>query len=320
MADPVIASLAEAQGDNLRYVYRHFPLSGHDKSFIAAEATEAAGAQGAFWEMEHLLYERQQEWGQFTAEQMLAALTDYAEELGLDVDRFSQDLEDHTFYDKVAAQRDDSTAMGLPGTPTFILNERLFLSELWGQDISQSLTTFIQLTMLEASLYDTPPPQVIDTSKQYRATIRTARGDIIVELYDDQAPANVNSFVFLAQEGWYDDITFFRVIPGFVAQAGDPTNSGYGNPGYACDDEVGDLVFDRKGIVAIANAGPNTGSSQFFITYSGDYQDSLNGHYTIIGEVVEGLDVLDDLTPRDPTSDPNAPPGDVIETILVEEQ
>jgi len=143
------------------------------------------------------------------------------------------------------------------------------------------------------------------------------KGDIVIELYADQAPANVNSFVFLAREGWYDGISFFRVIPDFVAQAGDPTNSGVGHPGYQCTDEITELGFDQAGVVGIANAGPNTGSSQFFITLAP--QSALSGRYTVIGQVVEGMDTLRSLSPRDP-GDPNAAPGDMIETILIEER
>lgn len=300
--------------DNLRLVFRHFPLSYHDKALIAAEAAEAAGAQGAFWEMHDLIYERYMQWVELPSEQMPDVLTGYAQELGLDVERFRRDLDQHTFQDKVTAQYQEAVGLRLPATPTFIVNGRMYPADQWGLSYL-GVDAFIRLAMLER--YDAPPPLVIEPGHQYFATIRTAKGDIVVQLYADQAPANVNSFVFLAQEGWYDGVTFHRVVTDFVAQSGDPTGTGAGGPGYECDDEITDLGFDQTGVVGIANAGPNTGGSQFFITLSP--QPGLNGRYTVIGKVIEGLDVLASLAPRDP-GDPGALPGDVIETILIEER
>ncbi|MBN1179890.1 MAG: peptidylprolyl isomerase [Anaerolineae bacterium] len=204
------------------------------------------------------------------------------------------------------------------GTPSFVVNGRIYPFD-WGLSLD-ALNFFVEAALLEPLQYDSPPPQVIDPLRDYIATIRTERGDIVIELYPESAPANVNSFVFLAQEGWYDGVTFHRVLPGFVAQAGDPTGTGAGNPGYQCDDEIDPgLSYDSAGVVGIANSGPGTGtgSSQFFITY--DAVTELDGGYTIIGRVIEGMDVLESLTPRDPQSGATEP-GDVIETIVVEER
>lgn len=285
---------------------------------ITAEAAEAAGAQGDFWGMHDLLYARYDEWASLPLEQMPDVLAGYAEELGLDVERFRQELDGHTYQDKVLAQGDQAMTMSLPGTPTFVVNGRMYPFD-WGLS-SDALSLFMQVMALVPRQYDSPPPQVVDPENQYIATIRTERGDIVVELYPEAAPANVNSFVFLAQEGWYDGVTFHRVVPGFVAQSGDPSGTGAGNPGYQCDDEISpELTYDSAGVVGVANSGPgtNTGASQFFITL--DAVPDLNGGYTIIGRVVEGMDIVQSLTPRDP-QDPNAPSGDVIETILIEEQ
>jgi len=105
---------------------------------------------------------------------------------------------------------------------------------------------------------------VIDPLKQYIATIKTEKGDIVVELIPDVAPMTVNSFVFLAGEGWFDNVTFHRVLPGFMAQGGDPSGSGMGGPGYAFKNEISpDLSFDREGLLAMANSGPDTNGSQF---------------------------------------------------------
>lgn len=291
-------------------------MSIHDKALITAEAAEAAGAQGRFWEMHDLLYQRQQEWAQLPTDQMPQVLAGYAGELGLDEARFMKDLENHTFQDKVKAQYQDAVNAGLPGTPTFIVNGRMYPIDQWGISY-QGINALIGLAQLESRLYDAPPPRQIDPSRRYIAAIRTDKGDIVMELYPSKAPANVNSFVFLARDGWYDGTTFFRVIPGFVVQAGDPTGTAAGQPGFQCDDEISDLRFDAAGIVGIANAGPNTGSSQFFITLAP--QPDLDGHYTIIGKVIKGMEILQALPERNP-GDPNAPEGLRIQTIEIQEQ
>jgi cyclophilin family peptidyl-prolyl cis-trans isomerase len=163
------------------------------------------------------------------------------------------------------------------------------------------------------------PPVTIKKDKQYQATIKTEKGDIVVELFADKTPVTVNSFVYLAQHGWYDDTIFHRVIPGFVAQGGDPTATGIGWPGYRCSDELTpDLTFDGSGVLAMANSGPDTNGSQFFITLSA--QPDLNGSYTIFGRVVKGMDVVESLTARDPQTASLDQPGDRILSITIEEK
>lgn len=312
--------LEDTYGKDLRAVYRHFALSFHDKAPITGEAVEAAGAQGKFWEMHDLLYDRQQEWGQLSGDAVQVKMVEYAKELGLDTDRFSQELDDHVYLDRVNADTQVAMQVGLSGTPTYIINGVVYPTQQWGLHPAR-IGAFISLLNLKDRMYTAPPPQVIDPDKDYTATIHTERGDIVIELYADQVPVNVNSFVFLAQEGWYDGVTFHRVIPGFVAQAGDPTGSGMGSPGYRCDDEiVPTLTYDEAGVVGMASGGPGTSSigSQFFITY--DALPQLDGNYTIIGRVIEGMDVVESITPRDPSQGAGLPPGDVIEKILIEER
>jgi len=312
--------LEDTYGEQVRSAYRHFALSFHDKATITGEAAEAAGAQGKFWEMHDLLYARQQEWGQLSADTVQAKLVEYAEELGLDTERFSQDLDDHTYLDKVNADTQTAMQAGLPGTPTYVINGVVYPTQQWGLHPTR-ISAFIRLLGMKDRMFTEPPPQVIDPAQDYVATLRTERGDIVIELYADQVPVTVNSFVFLAREGWYDNVIFHRVIPGFVAQTGDPTGSGVGSPGYRCDDEiVPTLTYDGPGVVGMASGGPGTSSvgSQFFITY--DALPQLDGNYTIIGRVIEGMDVVESITPRDPGQSADPPPGDVIETILIEEQ
>ena len=136
--------------------------------------------------------------------------------------------------------------------------------------------------------YSAPPPMTIDPEKTYLGTIETEKGDIKLELYPKDAPKTVNSFVFLAKEGFYDGVTFHRIIADFMAQGGDPTGTGAGGPGYQFEDEKNDRTHEA-GALSMANAGPNTNGSQFFIVYKP--QPHLNGRHTVFGKVTEGMDV-----------------------------
>lgn len=145
---------------------------------------------------------------------------------------------------------------------------------------------------MSAKQWDAPPEMQIDLSKTYRVTIKTNRGDIELELYPEHAPKTVNNFVYLAGEGFYDGITFHRVIDNFMIQGGDPTGTGSGGPGYRFEDEVtGNPLTHERCVISMANAGPGTNGSQFFITHAP--QSQLDGKHTVFGAVVEGHDVVD---------------------------
>jgi peptidylprolyl isomerase len=166
--------------------------------------------------------------------------------------------------------------------------------------------------------YDSVPPMTIDISKAYTAAVKMEDGgEFVIQLYPEKAPVTVNNFVFLAREGFYDGVTFHRVLPGFMAQTGDPQGTGAGGPGYSFEDETNDFRFDKEGMVAMANAGPDTNGSQFFITLGP--AEHLNGLHTIFGQVVSGMEVVRALTLRDPDQAPSYE-GDVIETITITEQ
>jgi cyclophilin family peptidyl-prolyl cis-trans isomerase len=170
-----------------------------------------------------------------------------------------------------------------------------------------------------AMQWDAEPAMQIDPSRRYTATLDTVKGAVVIDLLPQAAPRTVNNFVFLARQGYYDGVTFHRVIPGFMAQGGDPTGSGSGGPGYFIPNETAaGLTFDSAGIVAMANSGADRNGSQFFITYAPT--PDLNGGYTIFGRVLSGMDVIQALTARDPSANPNAPPGDVINTITITEE
>lgn len=166
--------------------------------------------------------------------------------------------------------------------------------------------------------YSAKPPMGIDISRQIFADVRMANGgEFVIQLYPDKAPQTVNSFVFLACRGYFDGVTFHRVLEGFMAQGGDPTGSGSGGPGYEFINEDSDLTFDKAGVVAMANAGRDTNGSQFFITFGATPQ--LNGGYTIFGQVIEGMDVVNAITRRDPQQNP-AFEGDAMESVTIREE
>jgi peptidyl-prolyl cis-trans isomerase B (cyclophilin B) len=155
--------------------------------------------------------------------------------------------------------------------------------------------------------YDAPPAMQVSPDKTYRATITTDRGAIVLDLYPAHAPQTVNNFVALARDGFYDGVTFHRVIPNFMIQGGDPTGTGRGGPGYTFGDEfAGNPLRHERGVISMANAGPGTNGSQFFITHGP--QPHLDGRHTVFGRVVEGQDVVDAVRQ-----------GDAMESVVIEE-
>lgn len=144
---------------------------------------------------------------------------------------------------------------------------------------------------MAAKKWNNPPAMQIDLKKKYVASIETDRGTIEIQLYPEHAPKTVNNFVFLAREGFYDGVTFHRVISNFMIQGGDPTGTGTGDAGYKFADETyGNPLKHETGVISMANAGPNTNGSQFFITHS--QQPHLNGRHTVFGKVIKGQNVV----------------------------
>ncbi len=167
--------------------------------------------------------------------------------------------------------------------------------------------------------WSSPPPMTIDPNKQYQAIMETDKGTITLDLFAKDAPRTVNNFVFLAREGFYDGTTFHRVIKEpqpFMAQGGDPTGAGTGGPGYQFADEFSNKKHDQPGILSMANAGPNTNGSQFFITYVPT--PWLDGKHSVFGKVISGMDIVQKLSSRDPATAKT--PGDKIIKVTIKEQ
>lgn len=200
--------------------------------------------------------------------------------------------------------------------------EKLAAVETAAESVSEVQETEALATpqLIGNKQYSSAPPMLIDTSKKYTATVTMEKGGSFeIELYADKAPITVNSFVFLARQGYFDGVTFHRVLEGFMAQGGDPTGSGSGGPGYEFEYEDSGYSFDQAGVVAMANTGPATptNGSQFFITFTAT--PHLDGGYTIFGQVTSGMDVVNGLTRRDPQTNPDYE-GDVIASITIAEE
>lgn len=320
VAAPQLEQFFKDNADKVNLVFRHLPLpSIHPKAFPAHQAAEAAGMQGKFFEMHDLLFAEQQVWSADTVS--VEGFLDYALELAgqleLDLAQFEEDFNSEDVLDKITLSYTDATEnIGITGTPTvYIVIKGVPYSASYDYN---TLSSILKLVELDKNRYTECPPMVVDVKKVYEATITTSKGDIKVELYPEKAPLAVNSFVFLAAEGFYNNVEFHRVIPGFVAQVGDPTGLGMGGPGYKYANEISDLKFDSEGVLGVANAGVDTNGSQFFITYAP--QTALDGGYTVFGKVVEGMDVVTSLNAVDPQQGITAETLDKIISITISEK
>ena len=286
----------------------------------AAKAAEAAGLQGKFWEIHDLLFANQSMWTEMNEQELLSFIASQFETLAMDEEQFTNDYYSQAIDQKILADYLDARAFETPApvvsvngsvTPPYLTTVGDFL--LWLDNLIIPYYRHIR----DNQFYECPE-MTIDTDSQYTATLHTDKGDIVLALYPEAAPFAVNSFIFLAEHDYYDNTPFYAVIDGFVAQAGDPSGTGWGTPGFLYDIETSALTFDRPYMVAMANSGPGSNNSQFFITFS--TLSYLNGQNTIFGEVIDGLDVLKSLNLRDPESDPYAPMENTILDISIEEQ
>lgn len=312
----VVNQLLTENPDDVKVVSRIFPLVAvNDKAAIAAQAAEAAAEQGKFWEIHDLLYEQQANWLNLSTDDFEQWLTAQVSALGMNVDQFQSDLKREDIVAEIQQAWNDGQKMGLPGTPLVLINGQIY----GGPRDFNSLHNILKLIQLGERQFKSCPPVTVQQNKQYIATLHTEKGDVVMQLFPNKAPITVNSFLFLARNGWYDDITFHRVLPDLYAQTGDPSGTGKGNPGYYVITEIDPtLKFDRPGVVAMVNSGPDTSGSQFFITYAA--ASDFDGKYTIFGQVLSGMEILQQLSPRDPKPDEFVPPGDTLLSITIEEK
>jgi cyclophilin family peptidyl-prolyl cis-trans isomerase/protein-disulfide isomerase len=302
--------------DEVRFVFRPLPLIGVlDKSGKAVLVALAADEQGKFWEMYDLLFVKYDEWADLKPEAFNAWVVKESAAAGMDVEKLQAAINADKTATRMQAMYDAAKKLSIPAVPLVLINGALQPSYILDY---QSVSDVVGLIALGQKQFTQCPPFSVNPQKQYIATLHTEKGDIVIQLFADKAPLAVNSFVFLARQGWFNGVTFHRVIPGFMAQAGDPSGTGQGNPGYFFNNEISDLKFDKPGMVGMANSGSDTNGSQFFITYAPAAH--LDGVYTIFGQALSGLDVAEKLTPRDPSQGVTLPPGDKILSVDIEEK
>jgi len=230
---------------------------------------------------------------------------------GIDAAKLITDMYSDEVVAKVKAFQDEADSLDITGTPTLMINGYQWPESSRGIEI---FSIYLRLIQNQANEMDTCPPTVIDATKKYTATITTTQGDIQVELYPDKAPMAVNSFVYLAQQGWYNDLSIISSTDFILS--GDPSDTGYGGAGYAYMDEPSDLTFDEAGMLASYSvwSGYGTNGSMFFFnrTALADQEDR-----TIFGKITEGIDVLDKFAIRDNIFDPVI--DKVLEVTITEE-
>ncbi len=313
---PALKQLVAIHPEDIRIVFRHFPIKIlHDKASLAGEAAEAAGKQGYFWEMHDVLFERQTEWTNLSVPDFIEWLKNVAIELELDIDAFSDDIESGRYILMMEDQFQTGISYGLAGTPSIFINGTYYGLE----PTLTLLEAYIRLVLLEPNRQLNQPPFTLTEGANYTAILEMDIGRVVIQLYPEAAPNAVNSFIYLARSGWYDDNPLFLVVPGKYIETGDPSGTGFGDQGYHFGIETDPtLKFDKPGLVALTSLGPNTNSSRFFITLA-DYPE-LDGTRTIFGRVIEGIEILNQLEARDPMQDLLIPPEATILKVKIEEK
>jgi cyclophilin family peptidyl-prolyl cis-trans isomerase/protein-disulfide isomerase len=311
----VLKQIRLTHPDDVRFVYVNTPLPSRDKDALATQAVEAADLQGKFWEMHDLLFDKQADWSALAPAAFQVWLIQQAAVLGMDGSKFQTDFNGKTVADRLQ-QALQSTATQPIVPPIMFINGS---TPYTGLADFASLDTVVRMEALTARQFNACPPWDIDPLKQYIATLHTAKGDVVIQLFPDKAPQAVNNFVTLARSGWYNGITFYKVLPDFLAMTGDPSETGMGNTGYLFQTEISaSLHFDQAGVVAMDNSGPNTNSGRFFITLSPAEQ--FYGQYTVFGKVLSGMPVLSALTPRNPQPGTALSAGDQLINITIAEK
>ena len=316
-----LVKLQAAHPEEIRYIYRHFPLSFHTYAPTAAYAADAAGKQGFFFAAEEYLYGNQNAWSGL---ETVEAVDEWLRESfktaidGLDYEQWVTDYESEAIRASVDAAFEKVAATGIVGgTPTVFVN----FHEYNGYYDEASMMPYVEYFKMQGNLKN-ECPAMIDTAADYQAVLDTDAGEIIIDLFDDETPMAVSAFVSLANDGWYNELPFHRIVPGFFLQTGDPSGLGIGNPGFTFANETNASAdFSQgKGLVAMANSGADTNGSQFFITFdlaeyfrgqvAARFDDEsaleedvaarlakMNESYTVFGKVTEEtLPILDQVT------------------------
>ena len=311
--EPILVALQAMFPQDVRVVFRYVTTGGN--SNIAAQAAEAANIQGKFSEMKDVIFENQATWYNYSEDEFRTWLDDQATSFGMDVDQFNADLSSETILNRLTDNRTKVDELDLLGTPTIYVNNRQYSQ-------SRSIATFaIMLDVMGISdrlLGDCP---TLDTSfsKDLQAVISTTKGDIVVDLYEDKAPTTVAYFKYLAENGWYNNNNIIISTNEYVT-SGDPSNTLYGGPGFVYYNELtADQPLNKAGyLVSFNQLGTGYNMGVFMLTKNA--VSDFSGEYSVFGEVIEGLDVLNSFTDRSYSLDPADPFYDSITSITIVEK
>jgi cyclophilin family peptidyl-prolyl cis-trans isomerase len=295
---PQIKTVMNAVSDTLRLVFRHYPLPIHDKAVVAARGAEAAALQGKFWEMQDLLYTKQSEWEKKPAAEISATLKAFAKELKLNEQKFETDLASAAVAARVERDAKSGNAMKVSGTPSLFIDGRpLPLEAFSSPTIISDVKTYIgeaskRVSSANKKTFNFEKAEtVIESGANYVMTVKTTKGDIVIDLDTKSAPVNVNSVAFLAQKEYYNNTPIFNNFPdpGVVLLG---TSTLQGNPGYDCETEPGG-TFDTPGKVALNLSTESRNTMQLVFVYNPAAQ--LSGRFTVIGTISQGLEIAKSL-------------------------
>lgn len=295
----------------VRWIFRPFPLLGaHDKAGLATAAVLAAPDSQTAWSLHDVLFEKRDDWRGLDGSGFEIWLTEQAGELGLDPVSFRQSLTSDATVEAVNRVYRDAIASGLPGVPFVLLNGSPIVHSL----DHATLEAAVRLAILQSQKPQEPGIAPVPSDSNVLVSLRFNIGTVTLRLYPTSAPLAVNSFLSLADKGWYDGSALYHVEPDVIVEGGDPTNTGLGDAGYHFELELDpSLSFSQIGMIALDNDGPGTNSSRFFINLSA--QPAWDGSYTIFGQVIDGMDMLTQLKPRDPFDDLLEPPQAIVQSI-----
>jgi len=312
--DAVIARLQQLHPDDIRYVFRPFPLlTLYDKTSLATQAAAAAAAQGQYWQMHTLLFSRRGEWADLAPDQFATWLAGAAQAAGLNAGQLANDLASRRFEPTVADAYNRAVAEGIPGAPFLFFNRDLMLFP----PTLENLEANVRLTLLAERQFAAYPPFALEPGTDYHARLRLNVGEVTLDLFEDTAPLAVNSFIFLAQNDWYDGTPVYRVVRGQYLEAGDPSGTGFGTPGYTFELETSPTrTFSQPGVIGIASDDPAALGSRFFISLTS--LPLFDSTRTVLGQITSGLDRLEALAARDPLTELLVEPEAVILDVVIE--
>ncbi len=313
--EPILVALQGLYPQDVRVVFRYVTTGG--VSNIAAQAAEAANMQGKFSEMKTILFENQATWYYFSEDEFRTWLDEQATAFGMDVDQFNVDMNSENTLNKIDYNRSMVDELGITGTPTLYLNNRQY-SPYQDRSIFTLATMLNVLGIADRQLGDCPTVDT-DFSKDLQAVISTTQGDIVVDLYEDEAPYTVAYFKYLVENGWYNNTNIFVSTSEYVI-SGDPSNTLYGGPGFTFYNEIStDQTLDEEGLLVSFNRFGTGYNSGLIMLTKGAVTD-FSGEVSIFGKVIEGMDVLNAMPDRAYSLDPADPFYDSITNITIVEK